>query len=419
MSEVFQYKPSRLTIKINSDSDTSRLKIVFAAGESSYPPIVHPLSEFNQKSLERELVSVREKMSTWSKQYDSFLADRDRPLTCDPEKVKKVWKGLADWGRSIYRDLFDIQGENNAELIDWSKDLKELKGERIVVDSAIGNIPWGLLYDDVVPETLEGDYLPELLSHFWATKYQLEVLPDYPHNRVLWRPDLRNTDSTRFTVTINKDIKGKYGDAQDTFFDGLAPRLKASVRKPPSTLVVNYDKVDVIDSITQRQEPQHLIYFFCHHKKADGGWTLRGYRDFEQTKLIIRGEDPKLESATLSIKEMKNNEHIKGFSSPPVVFFNACESSQTEIGDPSSFMQYFVKTLKSYAFIGTEAEIPAAFADEFGKYFVGEFLNAERIGQILFDERREFAKTHCNPFGLYYTLYGDGNVHLQEPVKEN
>jgi hypothetical protein len=82
-------------------------------------------------------------------------------------------------------------------------------------------------------------------------------------------------------------------------------------------------------------------------------------------------------------------------------------------------MHFFVYQLKCYAFIGTEAEIPASFADDFGRHFVSEFLKARPIGSILFEARKDYAQKYCNPFGLYYSLYGDGNVRLIQAVKES
>src|SRR5262249_926498 len=152
-----------------------------------------------------------------------------------------------------------------------------------------------------------------------------------------WKPVLDNNQKTRLTVTINQDIK-TFASLQQTFFDGVAPHLDASITQPPFPLTLNHLKQEVIASMTSRQEPLHLIYFFCHHKKAGGTWTQRGYRDFSDTRMIIQGEDSGNSAATVSLKEMDDNEKIKGFESPPVVFLNACESAQVEIGDPTSFM---------------------------------------------------------------------------------
>jgi hypothetical protein len=413
----YDYKPSALTIKINSDSETSRLKLVFEAGETAFPPVQHPSPGLNPKSLIRDQVLLRKTLSDRSKQYDSFLAAGDvEQLLCNLAKIKPLWQELARWGRSKYRQFFDLQGENSPDLIQWSKDIKCLpKGSRIVIDSAIGDIPWGLLYDEEVPEDLGDGYISEILEHFWATQYELEVLPPYPRSCVLWKPVLNNSESTRLIVTLNRDIKDVAG-RQQAFFEGVATQLNAAVGGAPSPLTLNYQKKDVIASITTRQEPQHLLYFFCHHKKAGGSLTTRGYRNFEDTKMIVQGEDAQADASTISLSEMRDNEQIKGFRFPPIVFLNACESAQVDIGDPTSFMLYFINMLKAYAFIGTEAEIPGAFAHPFGARFVKEFLKGHPIGEILHKAREDFAQQYNNPFGLYYTLYGNGNVRLTQPI---
>jgi hypothetical protein len=94
------------------------------------------------------------------------------------------------------------------------------------------------------------------------------------------------------------------------------------------------------------------------------------------------------------------------------------ESSQTKIGDPVNFMVYFIERLKAYAFIGTEAQIPTLFADDFGKRFVEEYLRGEPLGKIMCNARKFYARKYHNPFGLYYTLYGDGKVRLKQSVQE-
>jgi hypothetical protein len=412
-------KTAALTIKINSDSETSRLKLIFE-NEMGSDLVLHPSPQLTPKSLEAELVDIRKKMSDWANLYNSFLANEiDDKLKCDVKKIKEVWRGLAIWGRRMYRRLFDIPANNSADLAAWSQDLKEcFKGRRIIIDSAVGDIPWGLLYDEEVPEELDDDFLGGMLNHFWVTSYELEVLPPYPRTRFRWQPKLDNVEQTRLTVTINRNVKGDFGSAQLAFFEDLASKLNASVTQPPLPMRLNYFKRDLLESISIRQEPQHLFYFFCHHKKGSGNWTQRGWRNFDDTTMVINGEST-LDDNTLSIRELEDDE-IKCFEFPPVVFLNACESAQLEIGDPTSFMLYFINVMKAYAFIGTEAAIPAALADDMGRHFVQEFLKGRPIGEILFHARIRYALECHNPFGLYYTLYGNGNVQLTEAaVKES
>jgi hypothetical protein len=412
----YDYKPPAVQIGISRNSDTNRLKLDFRVDGAKIGTVEHPSPKLNPTSLTRDQVCIRKTLSDLSKQYESFLATGDEEkLQCHPEKVKPLWKALAEWGRSQYLQFFDLRDENSADLIQWSKDIKHLKGSRIIIDSPIGNIPWGLFYDKEVPEDLGDHYICEMLEHFWGTQYELEVLPQYPRNLVLWHHVLNNNECTRLIVTINQDIKD-FAARQQSFFEGVATQLNVATGGLSSPLMLNYQKKDVIASMILRQEPQHLLYFFCHHKKAGGSWTKRGYRDYEDTRIVIQGENAQADAATIGLSEMYKNEQIKSFRFPPVVFLNACESAQVDIGDPTSFMLYFINTLKAYAFIGTEAEIPGAFAHPFGARFVEEFLKCRPIGEILYKARRDFAQRYNNPFGLYYTLYGNGNVRLTQAI---
>lgn len=406
-----------LTIGVTGTGDADPLLLTFRTTEGVWE-VEHPSRTFNRAFFERELTQIRALMFEWSQSYDTYLADKETdPVTIRPDLIKHVWRELAIWGRRFYREMFDTKENRDPMLARVGQYLKDrLAGRRVMIDSAVGDVPWGLLYDEKVPEDLRDDYLPQLLSHFWHTKYKLELLPDYPADCFEWAPELDNLEGTRLTVTINADTEEEYGTGQLPFFQGLARRLDASGTQAPPPLRLNNDKRQVIESILNRREPQHLLYFFCHHEKGDGTWTRRGYRDFNDTRMLVSGNSPTPEGS-LSVKEMNDEEDIASFTSPPVVFLNACQSAQTDIGDPSGFMYYFVNTLKAYAFVGTEAEIPAAFADAFGRRFVEEFLRGQAIGRILFEARVHYASRH-NPFGLYYTLYGNGNVRLSREIGE-
>lgn len=407
-----------LTIEINGTGDADPLLLTFRTPDGVWD-VVHPSRTFNRAFFENELTRIRARMFEWSQSYDTYLVDKTNdPVRFRPDLIRDVWRDLAVWGREFYRELFDTRENRDPTLARFGRHLKDrLTGHRIVIDSALGDVPWGLLYDEKVPDELsDDDYLPQLLSHFWHTKYKVEVLPDYPVEYIDWVPELNNLDATRLTVTINGDTEKEYGTGQLPFFQMLARRLDSTGTKTPSPLRLNNARRQVIDSILNRPEPQHLLYFFCHHEKGGGTWTKRGYRNFGDTRILVSGNSPTPEGS-LSVKDMNNEEDIKSFSSPPVVFLNACQSAQTDIGDPSGFMYYFVNTLKAYAFVGTEAEIPATFADAFGKRFVEEFLRGHAIGRILSEARAHYASLH-NPFGLYYTLYGNVNVRLSREVEE-
>jgi hypothetical protein len=182
-------------------------------------------------------------------------------------------------------------------------------------------------------------------------------------------------------------------------------------------ITINTAKECVINSLLERQEPQHLYYYFCHHEKGDGIFNYRGYRDFNESKMVITGKTPSDDTA-IGFLELKQNGKIKKFKYPPVVFMNACESAQVEAGNPAGFMFYFTYMLSASVFIGTEAPIPTTFADDFGRSFIRRFLRGESVGQTLFDLTRHYASTHKNPFGLYYTIHGNGNTRLTKRLEE-
>jgi hypothetical protein len=407
---------SPLIVTFLSGSERGPVEIAFGVEMNMWPPLASPSSFISPSALARESVDLREKLSAWAKRYDLLLKDKKiNPLDCDPEKVKELWLELARWGRWLYSELFY---SGNLDLQDWAEKLKKMKGRCLTIDDQIGGIPWGLLYDEEIPEPLPADYINEMLKHFWITSYQVDFLPKYPRDRILWAPQLNNSDGTRLTITVNQHIEEHDGSQQGSFFKNISNRwFDTSTSQPLVPFKINTMKQEVLESIMSRQEPQHLLYFFCHHKKADGKWGKMGWKDLEDSKMIIEGEEVDEETA-IGISEMLKNVKIKNFTYPPVVFLNACESAQTEVYDPVSFMVYFIERLKAYAFIGTEAQIPTAFADDFGRRFIKGYLRGEAIGKILFDARRSYAQECHNPFGLYYTLYGDRKVCLTQSFKE-
>jgi hypothetical protein len=415
MSAQNVYKPSIYTIKVIATSDLNPFTLHIRSPDQPTRLMGSPAPNFTKVNLGNELDSLRKKLSEWANDYNYFLEDPSKDqLMCNPDKVKKVWIELAKWGRGIYRMLFNLRGQTarDAKLSEWSHRIEKRKGSRITIDSPIGHIPWGLLYDAEVLENLGDDYLASLLLHFWATSYELDILPDYPESSTDWDTSLDNNKATRLTVGVNQDISGGYGLKQIEFFDAIPKNL--------ISLKLSRGKRDLIDSITEREEPQHLLYFFCHHQKGKT-WSEYDFRDLNDSKILIRGNSEKDGTdGTIYLKELESNELINEFAPPcpPVTFLNGCMSSQVEIGDPTSFMYYFIYWLGSQAFIGTESKIPAAFADAFGRRFVKEFIEGRRIGDILYDARLDYARKYHNPFGLYYTLYGNGNIRLRQPAGE-
>lgn len=374
---------------------------------------IHLPKTVKKDVLQNMIILFRDELSEWAKAYDDLLlSDSTDRATCDPLKTRAMWTSLADQGRDLYRLLFDLDDQTELNLVQLSENLKSLDaGSIIELDALDAQLPWGLLYEGDLPPASDPNYLEKLISQFWGIRYQLTVHPPWGNSAFNLKPYLSNTDGTRLTIAINQKTDEEYQTGQMSFFTGM--KEKFSGRASAGVLALGTCKEHVIDNLRKREEPQHLFYFYCHHEKGDGEISLSGVPNLlQQTQILMEGD----EQGVITLKELAKNSEIQPFKFRPVIFLNACQSGKLKMGDPTSFMTYFIRRLGSWNFVGTEAEIPAAFADEFGQAFVKRFLTGERIGKILIDLRSEYAQKHLNPFGLYYTLFGRSEICLQHPV---
>jgi hypothetical protein len=409
------------TIAISCGSDSGRCMVSYNVEGLPTSPFMHPSAAFNPKYLNDMLGKIRPILDRHARAYNTFRVKGDDTQSLS-RQAAAAWHELALWGRELYRTFFDLElGKKSTsnELEVLREFLMGQQGSRIMIDGGGGNLPWGLMYDDLVPAKLSEGFFAEVKQHFWGLRYQLELVPKYPTDSILWRNVLDNEEETRMGVTINKEVGEDYGPRHIKFFKELMENFRfPEVRDPPSVKLFNA-RQELLDNILERHEPQHLLYFFCHHKKGNK-LTSEGWYEFAETAMVVSGSGENEETdETLSVQDLKNLELIPKFErANPVIFMNACESSQTEVGDPSGFMLYFIEKLSAGAFIGTEARIPTAFAHHFGQRFIREFVLGRPIGQILFDSRRYYAMEHNNFFGLYYSLYGRGTIRLSRRLDE-
>jgi hypothetical protein len=410
---------TELRIAIRSGQKDGVLDFGFdISGEDPVGPLEHPY--LTAAVLNDRLPEIRKLLSEWADKYKRLLVDeKESKLKMGSDDLKDMWHALATWGWSTYNELFDVLARGNENLVRMTEGIKgkAFEGWLLIINSHIGDIPWGLLYDQMPPDKKSPNFLEEVKKNFWGLKYQMQATPlSNPSNFPgLSKHILDNEESTRLTVTINEKMDIEYQTNHKGFFDKLSNEFKLSPAVESSPMRLTPDKQKVIDSFHDRQEPQHLYYFYCHHTKADGIYTYRGYRNFDRSKLIISGKDASDESV-IGFTELFDDPAISAFQKPPVVFVNACESVQQDIGNPLGFLFIFAYKMAAYPFIGTEAPIPAAFADDFGRQFVERFLQGQSIGRSIFDLKREYAEKHDNPFGLYYSLYGNANTRLSREV---
>ncbi|MCG5236286.1 CHAT domain-containing protein [Xanthobacter oligotrophicus] len=98
----------------------------------------------------------------------------------------------------------------------------------------------------------------------------------------------------------------------------------------------------------------------------------------------------------------------------PVLFLNTCQSAQIWNGVENSFVSFFLSR-GARAIIGSEATIPAVFADRFGCEVMGRIFQGETIGEAVRQARLILLQASRNPLGLCYAVYGAGDARLIPP----
>lgn len=101
-------------------------------------------------------------------------------------------------------------------------------------------------------------------------------------------------------------------------------------------------------------------------------------------------------------------------SDAPVLFLNTCQSAQLWNGVENSFVSFFLSR-GARAIIGSEATIPAVFADRFGCEVLGRIFQGETIGEAVRQARLTLLQASRNPLGLCYSVYGAGDARLIPP----
>ncbi|MDI4656468.1 CHAT domain-containing protein [Xanthobacter autotrophicus] len=98
----------------------------------------------------------------------------------------------------------------------------------------------------------------------------------------------------------------------------------------------------------------------------------------------------------------------------PILFLNTCQSAQLWNGVENSFVSFFLSR-GARAIIGSEATIPAVFADRFGCEVVRRIFQGDTIGEAVRQARLTLLQASRNPLGLCYSVYGAGDARLIPP----
>src|SRR5258706_6685864 len=187
-------KPADLGIGLSQEEKGGAISVTIDNGEGNRALIKHPW--LSSEYLGGRLIAARKLLSTWASRYRELLVKpENNSLLCGGELTHEMWRDLAAWGWSLYRDLFDLQGEGEPKLISWAEEIRNNLpfGSRIVIDSLVGDLPWGLVYDREPPGQDNQNFLQDLSRDFWGLKYQLESVKFFvPEIAVMPKHTLNN-----------------------------------------------------------------------------------------------------------------------------------------------------------------------------------------------------------------------------------
>jgi CHAT domain len=291
--------------------------------------------------------------------------------------------------------------------------------------------PWCLLYDGKIPS--EDWKIPDL-SGFWGMRYSIEQRPDN------YKPASEEPLPTANPLEIQFIAREAFSTyrSQHQMFDDFRNQAggRLNVSRPPLTT-----KNLCMQSLLNCNAS--ILYFHTHghtRMREDDVGSLGSLAN--QVKLLqLAGEADaarKIEALALRYASQKYEldrswiEPSQGFvylddlaadvknrfNSSPVVILNMCESAQVTATLSDSFIDFFIDRGAS-SVLGTECSMSLVFADNFAKSLLGTLLSGESLGTAILRARRDFMRTHRNPLGFAYTLFGTESVRFAPPPIES
>lgn len=323
----------------------------------------------------------------------------------DRAKVAAFLRAMAVWGLRAKELLLGEREEDNAlvrKMFTWMR-----PGDGLLIETDIPSFPWEWIYDGERPpvaEDLDDAELKELVGGFWGVRYDLEFLPDIDLDRMGLEEHRVRVPAAEVLAAVNRSAHPVEGDGTVSDLEELGRHGGLGVQ------IAIESKTEVVEGL-RRAQKANVYYFYCHHK-AGNAIDAFGFLRPEDSSLYLKGE--KDEELTV---EFLKDEEMQPFppGEAPLVILNACGTAQGEDYVPSGFVRYFLTDLNAAAVVGTVAEVPAADAREFGRQLLERWLGGAAVGAALLDLRHEWMLEAAipNPFALYYTLHGSGEVRLE------
>ena len=191
-------------------------------------------------------------------------------------------------------------------------------------------------------------------------------------------------------------------------FDGPWPDRKYEEVEFSTSLARHLRRPDRRFSGKYRREVDQIQHFVCHCE-IDENLSSESRLLFSDGNVASIGD---LQAAFLAIEEGKESED------GPLVFLNACGTSRIDPMAVTSFPRFFLKDNLNRGFIGTETNVPDAFAAEFSQCFYRGLFKRLSVGQALYNAKWEMLRKKSNPLGMLYVVYADPDLHVSKPIKD-
>jgi hypothetical protein len=151
--------------------------------------------------------------------------------------------------------------------------------------------------------------------------------------------------------------------------------------------------------------PCDLLYFFCHARApvqfGEAGFPAQA-EDLWDGATIGFADDDQNDSVTL-----QDIIHAWGQirERQPLVFLNACATTQTDSIYGAPFVKHFFENWKARALVGTDWSVPTRFADVFSRRVLAALYRGQRLNVAL-REASDAAFAQGSPYPLMYALHG-------------
>jgi hypothetical protein len=269
---------------------------------------------------------------------------------------------------------------------------------------------WNTVYASAAGEDSDSKVVPE---RFWGLEYPISIT--HPSRHLIPMPKIRAGDGVycathkglRQPGAEVKTITGLVDRAREAY--ALQDLSSITIDQDPELPLAELSPTALLKRFQKDSFRYGIVHFACHCDNPTNK-SVRG------ACLVLTVSGRPIELSVATLKELIS---AGGFSSKPLVFLNACATSNLlhmeTVNFPSSFMDF-----RASAVIGTACTVPDDFACAFAEEFyqrlfklTEEDLKANtplgelksNIGEALLATRRYFLAKYRNPLGLAYSLY--------------